>query len=285
MIRIGPAGNSERFYEEGYKRTEQAPAWLRAMGLSAMEYSSGRGVTLSEPTARAIAAAAKASDIQMSIHAPYYINCATDDEQKRQNTLGHFQKAAAAIDQMGGDRVVFHIGSPGKQKRSEAFARSCEVVLEARRQLIASGLGHIHLCPETMGRAGQIGTLSEVLQLCLLDDTFVPVLDFGHLHTVGLGALKGPDEFRAILDKLISELGFERAKHFHSHFSRIEYTASGEKRHWRLCDTQFGPDFAHLAPLIAEYKLEPVIICESSGTQADDACAMRQLLVESGAPV
>ena len=59
MIRFGPSGNSESFYEAGYKSTWQAPAWLKAMGLSAYEYSFGRGVQLSREGAEKIAGEAR----------------------------------------------------------------------------------------------------------------------------------------------------------------------------------------------------------------------------------
>ena len=47
-VRFGPSGNSESFYEQGYKNTEQAAEWLSKMGLSAFEYSFGRGTKISE---------------------------------------------------------------------------------------------------------------------------------------------------------------------------------------------------------------------------------------------
>ena len=74
MIRFGPAGNSESFYAQGYKNSWQAPGWLKGMGLSAYEYSFGRGVRLKEETARAIGAEAARFGIQMSVHMPYFIN-------------------------------------------------------------------------------------------------------------------------------------------------------------------------------------------------------------------
>ena len=282
-MRFGPAGNCERFYEEGFKRSEQAPAWLAAQGLNAYEYSAGRGVALGEATARAIGAAAAACGVAVSLHAPYYINCATLEDEKREKTLGYLLASARAVNWMGGNRVVFHIGSPTKQPRERAFLRACDLVAESIKQLRAAGLGHIRLCPETMGRPSQIGSLDEVLTLCEMDESIVPTLDFGHLHTVGAGALNGPDDFRRVLDRLISRLGHDRARNFHAHFSKIEYTAKGEKMHRRFSEAGYGPEFSFLAPLLLEYDLNPTIICESNGTQADDALAMKRA-VEALAP-
>lgn len=276
MTRFGPAGNSERFYEEGHKATLQAPAWVAAQGLNAFEYSAGRGVSLSEATARAIGKEAKAYGVALSLHAPYYINCATPDPEKREKTLGYLLDSARACHHLGSERVVFHVGAPVGRPRAEANRRAADTVLEALMQIERLGLSHIRLCPETMGKASQLGSLEEVLDLCLLDERLIPVLDFGHLHARDLGALNTPADFRAVLDKLISALGYERARHFHAHFSRIAYTGKGEKRHMRFNDPGYGPDFALLAPLLLEYGLEPVIICESNGSQADDALIMKR---------
>ena len=69
--KFGPAGNSESFAAAGFKKSEDAPAWLAQMGLTAFEYQCGRGVRCGEETALKIGAAAKQHGIQMSIHAPY----------------------------------------------------------------------------------------------------------------------------------------------------------------------------------------------------------------------
>lgn len=276
IIRFGPAGMSDRFREEGHTSSVEAPKWLAEQGLNALEYSAGRGVHIGEETARALGAEAGKYQIAMSIHAPYYINCASPEEDKRDKAVGYLLSAARAVDFMGGDRVVFHVGSPGKN-RHEANRLSFRTVERALGQLDREGLGHISLCPETMGRPSQLGSLEETLKLCLIDERMVPTLDFGHLHTVGLGALNSQDDFRRVLDTLLGTLGEARARSFHAHFSRIEYTAKGEKRHVRFADEGYGPDFAHLAPLLIEYQLTPTIICESRGTQAEDAKEMLRM--------
>ena len=84
-------------------------------------------------------------------------------------------------------------------------------------------------------------------------------------------------DYAAILDRMAEKLGDQRAEQFHVHFSRIEYSAGGEKRHWTFAETQFGPEPQPLMELLAERKLQPVIICESAGTQAEDAGAMQQM--------
>ncbi len=279
-MQFGPAGNSRRFYDEGNKRSEQAFPWLHSMGLTAYEYSMGRGVHLSKETARAIGVAAQSHSIRMSVHAPYFINCASPDPENREKSIGYLQQAAQAACWLGADRVVFHVGSPGRLNRKEAMALSRDTIARAHEALDARGLGEIALCPETMGRISQMGTLDEVLSLCKGDERLIPALDFGHLHVIGLGALNSEEDFRMVLEKLVAALGYERAKHFHAHFSRIEFTTKGEKRHKNFSDPGYGPDFRHLAPVLLSMGLEPVIICESAGDQADDAAEMLRIVRE-----
>ena len=279
-MRIGPSGNSRRFYEEGFERSEQAPAWLRAQGLSAYEYSMGRGVRLSRETARAIGSEAAANDIRMSVHAPYYVNCASDDQERREKSVEYLLQSARAALWLGADRVVFHVGSPGRLNRKTALTLAQRTIDQTLEALAAEGLSPIALCPETMGRLSQLGTLTEILSLCRAETRLIPALDFGHLHVIGQGTLNTEADFRNVLTAMIDALGHERARHFHIHFSHIEFGPKGEKRHMNFIDPGYGPDFRLLAPALIELRLAPVIICESAGNQADDALQMLQIIRE-----
>ena len=134
------------------------------------------------------------------------------------------------------------------------------------------------LCPETMGKVNQLGTLDEVLALCEVDPRITPCIDFGHLYARSCGeqfaAATAPADYAALLDTLAARLGDDRAVHFHAHFSRIAYTKGGEKCHLTFADTEFGPPHAPLLALLKERGLAPTIICESAGTQAEDAATL-----------
>ena len=62
----------------------------------------------------------------------------------------------------------------------------------------------------------------------------------------------------------------------HCHFSRIEYTDKGERRHHVLDEVRYGPDFEMLAEVIAEFKMRPVMICETPLLDVD-AMTMRDI--------
>lgn len=277
MIRFGPAGNSERFYDEGYKSSLQAPCWLRNLGLTAYEYSFGRGVMLSDETAKKIGREAIDNGIMISAHAPYFINLANPDDEKRKNSFRYIMESAKAVSLMGGDRVIIHVGAVMRYDRFEAIVLCNKGLKTAYQMLDDAGLGNVHLCPETMGKKSQIGDLSETLDFCLIDERLIPCVDFAHLHALTQGGLRSTEDFSDILDTVTTILGPERACHIHIHFSTIEYTSAGEKRHRTFADEGFGPRFEELAPSLIKRACEPTVICESKDTMADDALTMKRI--------
>lgn len=281
MIRFGPAGNSQSFYDAGYNATVQAFAWIQSMGLTAYEYSFGRGVSLGEDTATAIGEEAAAHGVALSAHAPYYINLANTDSEKREKSFGYILSAARMLSLMGGRRLVVHPGATRNLERSHAVELCAQGLREARVRLVDEGLSHIVLCPETMGKKGQIGDLEETLAFCEADEALVPCIDFAHIHALGQGQLADTEAFARVLDALESRLGMERAHLMHVHFSTIEYGASGEKKHHTFAEPEYGPRFEHLAPLLVQRGYQATIICESKGTMAEDAQAMLSLYQEA----
>lgn len=280
---IGTAGNSQSFYDEGHKHTIEAPAWLRTQGLNAFEYSLGRGISLKEGTAQQIGREMQKQGIALSIHAPYFINLAIDDSERIQKNRSYFLRTAEVAKWMGAERVVFHPGAVTKMTRQAALDKAKSFLPRILAQLDAHGFGQLVFCPETMGKINQFGTLEEVIALCQLDERLLPTVDFGHLHARSLGGLQCQDDFARVLDALEQGVGRERTRQMHIHFSRIEFTQQGEKKHHRFADTEYGPEFLPLAELIVQRQLQPHIICESRGTQAEDALEMKAMLQAAGA--
>lgn len=275
MPKFGPAGNSESFAALGYKNSIQVPEYIVEMGLDCYEYQCGRGVNIGEDKARQLGEKAKAAGVSLSLHAPYYISMSSVEEEKRLNSINYILASAKAVNAMGGDRIVVHTGSCGKISREQALTFALDTMKKALYALDREGLGHIHICPETMGKVNQLGTLNEVLELCRLDERLIPCIDFGHLNARDLGILKTTANFENIFTSIKNALGTDRLKCFHSHFSKIEYTTGGEKRHLTFEDTVFGPDFEPVMELTYKYGCDPTFICESAGTQAEDAKKMK----------
>ncbi len=285
MIRFGPSGNSEEFYAAGYKHTYEAMKWIAEKGLNAFEISFGRGVNLGEATAAVIGEQAALYGIALSVHAPYYINLAVDDADKFQKNADYFTESARTAKWLGATRVIFHPGSCAKIDRNFAFSMTIRNFSAIMNILDDQGYGDLIFCPETMGKLNQIGDLDEIIQLTNLDNRLLPAVDFGHLHARGRGFISSQERFEAILDALEKGIGHDRTARMHVHFSKIEYTAMGERQHRTFADEGYGPDFAQLAPLLVQRRLEPVIICESKGTMAMDALSMKILYEQAKAGV
>lgn len=274
---FGPAGNSDSFQKMGYKSFADIPRYVREMGLDCYEYQCGRGVKISEESAKKLGKLAEEEGIALSVHSPYYISLSGIEEEKRLKSIDYVLQTARAAQAMGARRIVVHSGSCGKLSREEALALAKDTLARCQQALDENGLEQIILCPETMGKVGQLGTLEEVMELCKVSERFLPCVDFGHLNARSFGGIRGKTEFAAILDTMERELGVERARVFHSHFSKIEYTQKGgEKMHLTFADTLFGPDYEPLMELLAQRGYTPTIICESAGTQAEDARTMKQ---------
>lgn len=277
MIRFGPSGNSESFYEQGYKSSIEMPLWLSERGLNAYEYQCSKGVNISEPKASELGREAEKHNIFLSIHAPYYINLSSVEEEKRINSKNYIIETMRAAAWMGAKRVVIHPGGCSGIERRTALETAKKVLKMTLDEADQSGLRNITICPETMGKINQLGDLDEVVELCLVDDRLIPTLDFGHINARGMGSLKSFKDFDNVLELVGSKLGSERLRNFHCHFSRIEFTKGGEKKHWTLDDTQYGPEFELLAEAVVKRNLSPVIICESRGTMAEDAVKLMNI--------
>lgn len=276
--KFGPAGNSESFAAMGYKKTIQVPEYIVRMGLDAYEYQCGRGVRISEEAAREFGQKAREYSVALSLHSPYYISLSSLEKEKRDGSIEYILQSARAADAMGAQRVVVHSGSCSKISREEALELAKDTLKRAYQALDEQNLGHIHLCPETMGKVNQLGTLEEVLELCLIDERLIPCIDFGHLNARTFGKLNSFEEVKEVFDKMEDKLGTSRMRQFHSHFSKIEYTLKGgEKCHLTFADTVYGPQFEPVAEMIVRKNASPTIICESAGTQAEDALTMKQI--------
>ncbi len=277
---FGPAGRAESFTSLGYKKSEQIPQYLSEFGLTAFEYQCGLGVRVSEKQATPLKEKAKEHGISISLHAPYYISMSGLEEEKRLGSLRYFKESGQAIKLLGGNRIIFHSGSCGKQSREDALSLAVDTMHRVIEMMDSEGLSDIIMCPETMGKINQLGDLNEVLTLCKLDKRIYPCIDFGHLNARTLGGIKTKDDYRRIIEEIAQALPDDRAKNFHVHFSKIEYTKGGEKQHLTFTDDIFGPDYQPLIELFSEYKLSPVVICESDGTQTEDAATMQKYYKE-----
>ena len=271
---FGPGGNSESFYAEKFKSTTQAPAWLAARGLDAYEFQGGNGISAGEATLAKIGEEAKKHGILMSVHTPYYISLSGVEEEKRLKSLSYIAQSLRAAELLGADTIVIHSGSAAKISREEAMRLATDTLW---RNAEAVGDTPVRMGLETMGKINQLGTLEEVIELCRVAKNYHPVVDFGHLNARNVGGyFTDVDSYRRIFNTIAEGLGDEYAYNLHCHFSKIEYTSAGEKKHLTFADDVYGPAFEPLIEAIVREGVAPRIICESAGTMAEDALAMKK---------
>ena len=270
---FGPGGNGDLFYRDGCKSTLQSPGWVKRYGLDAFEYEAGNGLTAGEASLRAVGEKAREHGIKMSLHAPYFISLSGIDPEKRLKSIDYIQKSLWAAELLGAETIVIHSGSTAKISREEAMALSKDTL-----EKVAEAVGQpcARLGIETMGKINQLGTLAEVIEQCRVSPIYAPVVDFGHLNARNVGgAFPDVDSYRRVFDEIANGLGDSYAMHLHCHFSKIAYTSAGEKKHLTFADEEFGPSFEPLAEAIVREGVAPCIICESDGTQAEDALYMK----------
>ena len=277
MIKFGPSGNSESFYAAGYKHTEEAAQFVKERGLQCFEYSFGRGVRMSEEKAISIGEAFQKAGVEISVHAPYFINFANPDDEMAAKSYAYVLDSAKMCKLMGGKRVVFHPAAQGKASREDAVALTEKRLEILKEYIYLNDLQDMIFCPETMGKLAQIGTVEEIVRFCQIDKIYTPCVDFGHINAREQGSLKTVKDYLSRLEYMIDKLGFERVNTMHVHFSKIMYSAKGEVKHLTFADQLYGPEFAPLAVALKRLNLQPYIVSEGDGTQAEEAAMMRDI--------
>jgi len=277
---FGPGGNEEKFTKQ-YKSSLDAPEYLKNMGLDAYEYQCGRGINITEERALELGEKAKEHGIVVYLHSPYFINLSNVDEDRVQKNIKYIVDSCKTVKAMGGERVVVHCGGLSGRTREEAFDNTIINLKKALFAMEECSLDDIKLCIETMGKINVLGTLDEVIKICQIDDRLLPCIDFGHLNSRTHGALDSEAAFGQALECLIDGLGYEKASRMHVHFSRIEYGIGGEVKHLTFDNLDFGPS-PELVGLFAKYRLCPTVICESAGTQAQDALTLKKIYLNAG---
>ncbi len=261
--RFGPAGVPPMFRLMG-ATTSDVPKLLNEEGLDAFEYQASRWgpkPQMKKEDAQKLGEEARKNDVRLSMHGSYFVNLSGKKEVVEASKR-RLIACATAADWMGAYVVVFHTGFYGKFEKSYAFKTCLAALKEISSELKSIGL-KVKLGPETMGRKFQVGTLDEILAINQEVEGTQLVIDWGHLHALHQGTLKKVEDFRVIAEKVEQNLGTEALRSMHCHFSKIEFSSQGEKRHHTLDEEKYGPEFRMLAEVIVDFGLHPTMICES----------------------
>lgn len=252
MIRIGPAGSSGLGNLKGVSR-------CAAMGLDCMEVEFTYGVRMDLKSARAVGKLAGEKGIRLSVHAPYYINLASEEKDKLAASKKRILDSCQRAHHMGARNVTFHAGFYQTRTAAQTYERIKKAMIGLQKQ-IARRKWQVTLCPEITGKPSQFGSLEELLRLKKETGCGITV-DFSHLYARHQGEV----DYARILRKL--------PRKFHAHFSGIEYGPKGEKKHIRTTPEFFGP----LASELVKCNLDITIISESPKPY-EDAVMMKKVL-------
>ena len=244
---------------------------IKEIGLGCLEIEFVMGVNIKEPAATQIANVARNRDIKLSVHAPYYINLNSREEEKVIASQRRIYQSARAAALCGAGDVVFHpafyMGEPPEKVYDTVKARLSEVLNRLREERI-----NVTLRPEIMGKNSQFGTLDEIFQLSAELEGVLPCIDFAHWHARS-GKWNSYEEFCGILERVKKRLGKNALKKLHIHVAGIDYGKSGEKSHLDLRDSDFK--YTELLRALADYKAGGTVICESPNLE-DDALLLQK---------
>ncbi len=278
-IRFGPAGKPVDFKGA----MERVPEFLASIGLDALEYEAVRGVRISEAKARLLGEEARRHDIVLSMHAPYYVNLASPDEDVVKRSLKRLYDSMVAAEWMGAYAVVVHPGYyKGNKSREEALRR----VIDAFNSLMEGLPAWVktpEVAPETMGKTSQVGSLEEVVEICRNTPRCRPCIDWAHLYARAEGGfVRSVDEVVKAIEYVERELGSRAVRPLHTHFSKIEYGRGGEREHHTLSEEEYGPDWRIVCRAYLETGIDAVVISESPILEKD-ALLMKRICEEEAA--
>jgi deoxyribonuclease IV len=233
-VRFGPSGIPKSTTRPG---TPSGIARARELGLDCMEMAWGNGVKMGAEMAARIREAAAANDIELTAHAPYFVNLCGDAaviERSERRLL----EAARLAQQCGARSVVFHPGYYPRRDALRAIGRVGKRLAALTKRLRGEGVT-VDLRPELTGRESQLGTLDETLGWCEAVPGLQPCLDFAHLYARSQGTVNGYADFAAVIAAVRTRLGPEALRRMHVHVSGIEFGKGGERRHHPVRESAF----------------------------------------------
>jgi deoxyribonuclease-4 len=245
---------------------------IKELNLNTFELGWVQSVRVSETTCAEIKQAAKINDVDLSVHAPYFINLnANDDEwpksRKRLMDSAIYGNLAGATD------IIFHPGSYFGQPASVVLKIAIERLNGCVDELRISG-NPVRLRPETMGKSAMLGSFEDTLDMAKTVPQVLPCLDFAHLHArTGNGGMNTYDEWCRSLEQYGKVLGQDLLENIHIHLSGIEYSVKGERNHLPIQESDLN--LKDLFKALVQFQTKGRILCESPILE-EDALFMQQ---------
>jgi len=290
---FGVAGFPPAFFESVYKKKrENIFSWLKELGLNWVELQNTYGVKMKDEQAFLYKKLALENGIGISLHAPYYITLASENDDVVKRSQERIVQCFELAHKIGSKRIIFHPGHfPGKSVEArEAAVDKITNALNAVKMLRPSE--DILIYPETAGKKSQIGSVDEIIKICIKVDYARPCIDMAHVHGFNGGTLVNEKNIVDVLDKIEADLGSSYLKDTHFHMYPVEIDSNGEKKHRAfhdiiksqqlnlfenaICD-KYYPLAEDFVGAVRYKEITPVIICEARDSQDKGALLMKNI--------
>lgn len=268
-IFLGPAGvpgrSKDRSSLGGVKTVSE-------MGLNAMEIEFVRGVKMQQKMAEEVGQLAKEFKINLTVHAPYYINLCSKTKSIVEASKRMIFDSADRAERMGAEAIAIHSAYYSGLNPKQAFEKVKEGFEEVHDKMKTAGIKNVKMGCETMGRWSQFGSLEECVKLAKELKFVIPFIDWSHLFVRGKGTIDYEDVF--------AKLKSLNMEHIYSHFQNVEKNKKGE---WVdvHANLDHSPSFEEFAKVVLKKKTDITIICESPIT-AEDSLKMKRILEKLG---
>jgi deoxyribonuclease-4 len=202
---------------------------LLARGLSACEIDFEGRFWMDYEFAGRFGELAREADIALSVHAPIAGFMGHAERGKKLNmAVGMLDHSAGIAKAAGAEVVVFHPGFLLGRSREAAIDAVCEQLGELRERLEGKDRA-VPFGIEVMGRARELGSAEDVVEISRRLHWVRPVLDFAHMHATSDGGFTTVEPFVAALAAVDAVL--DDAAPFHIHFSDIQFANRNETKH------------------------------------------------------
>lgn len=243
-----------------------------SLGITAMELEWVQRVPMNPERMAEIRETAEERNMYLTVHAPYFVNLNAKDPEKLEASKRRILDCLAMAELAGAHSVcvhpAFYLGMDPKDAYENVKNATAEIMEKKHKMGIEVNLGF-----ETMGKLTQFGTLEEVLKLSK-EFGIYPTVDPAHMHARSNGEWNTEKEWNEMFDLYAKYLGKKSLKSVHMHYSGIEYTAKGERRHLPLKESD--ANWKVFLKVLKERKIEGTVVCESPLLEEDTLLLQRE---------
>lgn len=254
MIRIGQAGIplscKGRTNKDGLVYTK------KILDLNAMEIQFVRGLYIMEDEeAQFMKEYATENDVELHVHAPYYINLAGSGEEF-DLSFDKILYSARLAEKMGAKSIVTHPGYYGEHTEKKSLKRIIKNTKKLQTILKKEKI-KAKIALETMGKQKVFGSLDEIIEICNTIKGIIPVIGIGHIHARSNGGLKKREDYEEIFEKLKPL----KLKHYLIHITGVLYENGNEYYHIPI--KKGDMPIAPLIEIILDNNYDVTLISES----------------------